>query len=206
MHYAECFIDVGDLEAAEPLLAESRAQMEIAQNQHGLSYLDRLDGIVASFRGDDERALELSRSSASRARASHDLAMLLLALQRCGDTAERCGLLEEAADAIAEALQLSEGLTNNARRSLLTARLGSIRAGQGRAEEAVALSDEAVRLSTRQNWRLFSGLVMETRGSTFVQIGQPEDARAAFVEAVGHLESVGAGAIAARVNARISAL
>ena len=177
----------------EQALAYSRKSLDILveiDDKFGIANLQNNIGVIYKSQGQYEEGLEYFRQAFANYEALKATPGMARALNNIGDTYRLQGRLDEALEPLQKSLQLREQGKDRGAAMLSLNNLARLYEAQGKYAEMLEVSRRSAKLADDLYSREEIWTAQDQMGRALVALGQPEEARTAFLTAINTLEAL----------------
>lgn len=177
----------------EQALAYSQKSLDILieiDDKFGIANLQNNIGVIYKSQGQYEEGLEWFRKALANYEALKATPGMARALNNIGDTYRLQGRLDEALEPLQKSLQLREQGKDRGAAMLSLNNLARLYEAQGKFAEMLEVSRRSAKLADDLYSREEIWTAQDQIGRALVALGQPEEARTAFLTAINTLETL----------------
>lgn len=177
----------------EQALAYSQKSLDILveiDDKFGIANLQNNIGVIYKSQGQYEEGLEYFRKALANYETLKATPGMARALNNIGDTYRLQGRLDEALEPLQKSLQLREQGKDRGAAMLSLNNLARLYEAQGKYAEMLEVSRRSAKLADDLYSREEIWTAQDQMGRALVALGQPEEARTAFLTAINTLETL----------------
>ena len=180
----------GRLEQALAYSQKSLVILVEIDDKFGIANLQNNIGVIYKSQGQYDQGLEWFRKAYANYEALKATPGMARALNNIGDTYRLQGRLDEALEPLQKSLQLREQGKDRGAAMLSLNNLARLYEAQGKYAEMLEVSRRSAKLADELYSREEIWTAQDNMGRALVALGQPEEARTAFLTAINTLETL----------------